>query len=320
MKRDLRILHCASEMLPFVKTGGLADVVGALPAALARQGLDVRVAIPGYRRALQEAERRGVSWGQGAMIIEVGGVDHHVGVGTVTLDGVQVHLLACNELFDRDGVYGPNSSNDYDDNCRRFSVFAKACLALPGFVKWKPHVVHAHDWQAGLIPALLERGFQRDLPGARSVFSIHNIAYQGAFWHFDMKLTGLDWSLFNPMHCEHYGKLNLLKTGVVFADRVTTVSRRYAEEIQTPEHGYGLDAVMKGHAYKLVGHHQWHRPARLGPRLRSRDRGHATRPRTPRARRAASRPCARNSPSRAMATPAWWRWSAAWSSRRASTW
>lgn len=253
MPKHLRVLHVASEMVPFIKTGGLADVVGALPAALKRRGHDARVVIPGYRKAVQEAQKRGVQWGPTPMTIEVGGVDHSVGVGTVQLDGMPVHILACNELFDRDGIYGPNPSNDYDDNARRFAVFSKGALALPGYLGWNPHIVHAHDWQTGLVPPLLERGYGGVLPATRSVFSIHNVAYQGTFWHFDMKLTGLDWSLFNPMHVEHYGKLNLLKAGIVFADRVTTVSRRYADEVQMPEFGYGLDPVLKGHGYKLSG-------------------------------------------------------------------
>ncbi len=253
MAKSMRILHVASEMVPLVKTGGLADVAGALPRALVRAGQDARVVIPGYRRAIIEAQAHGLSWGAQPMTIETGGVDHAVGIGTCVIDGLTVYLIACNELFDRDGVYGPTPTADYEDNCRRFSLFCKAALALPGYLGWIPHVVHAHDWQAGLVPALLERGYNSVLPATRSVFSIHNIAYQGAFWHFDMKLTGLDWALFNPLHVEHYGKLNLLKAGVVFADRVTTVSRRYAEEIQTPEFAYGLEAVMRGHAYKLIG-------------------------------------------------------------------
>ena len=249
----LRILHAGGEMAPLVKTGGLADVVGALPAALRRLGQDVRVAIPGYRQAIQAAQKFGISWGEHPMVIEAGGVDHRIHVGTTVIDGLPIHLLAASELFDRDGIYGPSPSNDYDDNARRYSVFCKAVLALPGYLGWIPHVVHAHDWQAGLIPALLERGFLDVLPATRSVFSIHNIAYQGAFWHFDLKLTGLDWALFNPMQIEHYQKLNFLKAGLVFADRVTTVSRTYAAEIQTPEHAFGLDAVIAHHRYKLSG-------------------------------------------------------------------
>lgn len=249
----LRILHAASEMFPLVKTGGLADVVEALPAALRDLGHDARVAIPGYRQAINVAQNSGISWGEKPLIIEAGGVDHYVRVGTTSVKGVLTYLLACDELFNRDGIYGPSAGNDYDDNARRYSVFCKAALALPGYLEWTPQIIHAHDWQAGLIPPLLERGFLHALPATRAVFTIHNIAYQGAFWHFDIKLTGLDWSLFNPMQVEHYGKLNFLKAGVVFADRVTAVSRRYAHEIQLPEFGYGLDAIMKGHNYKLSG-------------------------------------------------------------------
>jgi starch synthase len=272
----MRILHVASEMVPFVKSGGLADVAGALPSALARRGHEVRVAIPGYRKALTTASKLGITWSAMSMTIEAGGIDHQIGVGTVTLpSGVIVHLLANNELFDRDGIYGPSPSNDYEDNARRFAVFCKAALALPGLLGWTPHIVHAHDWQTGLIPALLERGFNNALPYTRSVFSIHNIAYQGTFWNWDMKLTGLDWALYNPFFCEHHGKLNLLKTGIVFADRVTTVSRRYAEEIREAEVAFGMDPVIRGTAYKVSGitngidEHEWdptadpHLPARF---------------------------------------------------------
>lgn len=251
--KRLRILHAASEMAPFIKTGGLADVTSGLPQALVEQGHDVRVAIPGYRSALTVAATHGLTWLPGSMTIEAGGVDHQVGVGVVVWKGVTVYFLACNELFDRPGIYGPSANHDYDDNARRFSVFSKASLALAGFINWKPHVIHAHDWQTGIIPALKTRGFHRSLPGTRTVFTIHNIAYQGAFWHFDIKLTGLDWSLFNPTQLEHFGRLNFLKAGVVFADHVTAVSNRYAEEIQTDGGAFGLEGVMHEHAYKLSG-------------------------------------------------------------------
>jgi starch synthase len=253
MSETLRVLHVASEAVPFVKTGGLADVAGALPGALCGRGVDARVAIPGYRRAKHVAAELGLTWLPNAMTIEAGGVEHRIGVGEVKVDGCTFYLLACNELFERDGVYGPAPSSDYEDNARRYSVFCKAALALPGFLKWSPHIVHAHDWQTGLVPALLERGFNRSLPATRSVFTIHNIAYQGRFPSFDIKLTGLDPSLYNPQHCEHFGRLNLLKTGIVFADRVTTVSRRYANEIQGQEFGWTLDAAIRAHGYKLDG-------------------------------------------------------------------
>ncbi len=249
----LRILHVASEAAPLVKTGGLADVAGALPKALCAIGHDARVAIPGYRSALRAAERHGITWGHDPLVIEAGGVDHRIGVGTVVLDGLTFHILACNELFDRDGIYGPGAGIDYDDNPRRFAVFSKASLALSGYLRWTPHVIHAHDWQAGLVPALRERGFGRVLPATRTVFSIHNIAYQGACEGDAMRLAGFDPWLYNPMHLEHFGRFNPLKAGIVFADRVTAVSRTYAQEIQTQEFGYTLDAVARHHAYKLDG-------------------------------------------------------------------
>jgi starch synthase len=252
-KGPLRILHVAAEVAPFVKTGGLADVAQALPAALRRLGHDARVALPCYRRSYIEAEKRGVRWLGTPMIIESGGVDHHVGIGEVILDGLPVYLLACNELFDREGLYGPSPHQEYEDNARRFSVLSKAALALPGAIGWNPHIIHAHDWQTGLVPVLLQRGFGKALPATRSVFTIHNIAFQGAFPGHDMRLAGLDPWLFNPMQCEHFGRFNMLKSGIAFADRVTTVSKRYAEEIQTPEYGWALDPVIRHHSYKLSG-------------------------------------------------------------------
>lgn len=250
---EIKVLHVASEAVPFIKSGGLADVASALPRALGAHGIDARVALPGYPKAVATAEGFGLTWLPGNLVIEAGGVDHRVGVGVVEHQGVTTYLLACNELFGRDGLYGPSPGVDYDDNPRRFTVFCKAALALPKFLGWIPHVIHAHDWQTGLIPAMLQRGFLHDLPATRSVFTIHNIAYQGAFWHWDIKLTGLDWSLYNPLHLEHHGKLNCLKAGIVFADRVTTVSQRYAQEIQGQEFGYGLHPVIAAHRYKLSG-------------------------------------------------------------------
>jgi len=252
-KGALRVLHVASEVSPFIKSGGLADVAHALPDALRRLGHDARVCLPCYRRVYVEAEKRGVKWLSTPMVIESGGVDHRVGIGEVMLDGLPVYVLACNELYDRDGLYGPSQAQEYEDNARRFSVLAKAALALPGAIGWTPHIIHAHDWQTGLVPVLLERGFCKALPATRSVFTIHNIAFQGAFPGHDMRLAGLDPWLFNPMHCEHFGRFNMLKTGIAFADRVTTVSKRYAEEIQAPEFGWTLDAVIRHHGYKVSG-------------------------------------------------------------------
>ncbi|MFW5752586.1 MAG: glycogen synthase GlgA [Planctomycetota bacterium] len=253
MAATLRVLHVAGEAVPFCKTGGLADVVGALPAALKRSDCDARVVIPGYRQALRVAEEHGLEWLDGVLVIEAGGIDHRVGIGRVTVGHVTCYLLACNELYDREGLYGPTPGSAFEDNARRFAVLCKAALALPRFLEWIPHIVHAHDWQAGFVPALLQRGFARVLPATRCVFTIHNVAYQGIFPSDTMRLFGLDPWLYNPAQVEHHGSISALKAGIVFADRVTTVSRRYAEEIQTAEYGHGMEAVLRHHAYKLSG-------------------------------------------------------------------
>jgi len=252
--KKLRILHVASEAVPLAKSGGLADVVGALPAALVHEGYDARIVMPGYRSAIDKAESMGkVKWLPDPLYIEAGGHTHDIHLCEFKHGKVRYYLLACPELYDRHGLYGPTPASSYEDNARRFSVLAKAALALPGLIKWVPHVIHAHDWQAGLVPVLRERGWNRALPATRTVFTVHNLAYQGSMWHFDIKLAGLDWAMFNPMQLEHHGKLNFLKAGIVFADRVTTVSQRYAEEIQGGELGEGLDAVLRHHNYKMQG-------------------------------------------------------------------
>ncbi|MFW5830035.1 MAG: glycogen synthase, partial [Planctomycetota bacterium] len=252
--KRLRILHVASEAVPLAKSGGLADVVGSLPAALCDIGYDARIVLPGYRAAIEKAETSGRHrWLTQPLQIEAGGHTHEVHVCEWKLGKVRYYLIAANELYDRPGLYGPTAASPYEDNARRFAVLAKAALALPGLIGWVPHVIHAHDWQAGLVPVLRERGWNRSLPATRTVFTIHNLAYQGEMWHFDIKLAGLDWALFNPMQLEHHGRFNFLKSGVVFADRVTTVSQRYAEEIQGGEFGCGMDAVLRHHNYKLSG-------------------------------------------------------------------
>ena len=127
----LSVLHCSSECVPLVKTGGLADVSGALPLALRGRGVDARIAIPGYQRAIEMAHQHGLTWLDQTLTIEASGIEHQVGVGVVTIEDTPIYLLANNELFGRHGIYGPTPDSDYEDNARRFAVFSKACLALP---------------------------------------------------------------------------------------------------------------------------------------------------------------------------------------------
>ncbi len=254
MSRDrLRILFVASEVEPFAKTGGLADVAGALPKALEALGHDVRVFLPKYRGV--ERASGGLRPVLPRLAVPVG---ERVVEGAVlegrTGQAIPVYFLAQDHYYDRPALY-TTGEGDYPDNCERFVFFCRAALAALGALGWTPHVIHAHDWQTGLVPVYLETLY-RDTPGYRdvaTVFTIHNLAYQGLFWHYDLPMTGLGWDLFTPAGIEFYGKLNLLKGGLVFADLLTTVSPTYAKEIQTPEYGEGLDGVLRERAADLVG-------------------------------------------------------------------
>ncbi|MFM7033612.1 MAG: glycogen synthase GlgA [Planctomycetia bacterium] len=257
----MRVLFVASEAAPFAKTGGLADVAGALPAALARLGCDVTLVIPAYREALAQAAVRGLP-------IEATDTVFRVPIGTLEVEarvlrsrlpasgggGSPTVLLVSNDAcFDRPTLYG--GSEDYPDNAERFTFFSRACMELACRQAKPFDVIHCHDWQTGLVPAYQKLLYQSwpSVRGARTVMTIHNMAYQGLFWHWDMLLTGLDWKYFNWQQMEFYGQLNLLKTGIVFADALTTVSPTYAREIQSAPGGCGLEGVLASRADVLTG-------------------------------------------------------------------
>src|SRR5262249_52788936 len=235
-----RVLIIGSEALPFAKTGGLADVLGALPAALARLGWDVTVAIPKYR---------GV---QGVVVLEhfpvtVGGFTREVSFAEAPVsDGARAWLVDCPDLFDRDALYGVNGA-DYPDNALRFAMLVRAALEFAGRQEQRPSLVHAHDWQAGLAPVYLKPVYATHptLQGMPSVFTIHNLAYQGLFAGDWLPRLDLGWELFTPAHLEYWGHISFLKGGINYAELVTTVSPRYAEEIQTPELGFGFDGILR---------------------------------------------------------------------------
>jgi starch synthase len=245
MKRPLRILFLVPEMVPFAKTGGLADVAGALPAALARLGTDVRVVLPRYR-CIRE---RGFATSSlvSRMIVPLGAEALEAGVlETASPDGVPVWLVEREEFFDRPALYN-SAFGDYYDNFERYSFFCHAALRCCEEVGFVPDVVHAHDWQCGLAPALLQGSYRNTLTFAatRSVFTIHNIAYQGIFPAEKMPLTGLDpASFYHPEGLEYWGRVSLLKAGLGYADALTTVSPTYARELLTPEFGMGMDGLL----------------------------------------------------------------------------
>ena len=255
MPSRLRILLVASEASPFAKTGGLGDVTGALPRGLRALGHDVRILMPRHRGVEQHASeiktivpRLAVPLGD--RIVE-GALQE-----AETAAGVPVYFLAQDQYFDRDGLYG-TADGDYWDNCERFVFFCRG--ALESVIElgevWRPQIIHVNDWQTGLIPVYL-RTLYRDHPvlgSLATVLTIHNLAYQGVFWHYDMAMTGLGWDLFTPAGLEFYGKINFLKGGLVFSDLLTTVSRTYAAEIRTPEFGNGLDGVLEERVRDLYG-------------------------------------------------------------------
>jgi starch synthase len=168
--------------------------------------------------------------------------------------GVAVYLVDQPRYFHRDGLYS-DAHGEYRDNCERFSFFCRATIEAIERLGLQPHIVHCHDWQTGLIPAYMESriGDLAWMDGAASIMTIHNLAYQGQFWHFDMPLTGLDWSYFNWQKLEFHGHLNLMKSGLVFADSLTTVSPTYAQEITQPENGCGLHNILWNRRSDLVG-------------------------------------------------------------------
>ena len=250
----MKIVHAASELYPFMKTGGLADVVGALSGTFADRGHVVSVFMPGYRSALAHpmaaaADRKF------RLKIEMG--DQYLSGYVLAFSprkNLTVYLVCREEFFDRANPYG-NGERDYEDNSERFTFFCKAVVETMRLANLGADIVHAHDWQAALLPALLrdaERRFGVTL-AMKTVFTIHNIAFQGLFPSYSFARTNLPDELFSVDGLEYYGQVNFMKGGILFADRVTTVSPHYAKEIQTPEFGCGLEGVVQTRVDDLYG-------------------------------------------------------------------
>ncbi len=249
----LQVLMVFSEVTPFAKTGGLADVGGALPRALSDLGCKVSLVMPFYNRFLEELksedpflENLPVPLGSQVMGADV--------YRSVLDDAVDIYLVRRDEFFDRTYLYG-TPKGDYFDNFHRFTFFSRAAVALCPAAQIQPDVVHCHDWQSALIPAYLKLLYGNDdyWADAASVFTIHNIAFQGQFSAELFPLTGLPDHFFGFDGMEFWGALNFMKAAIVCADVVTTVSPRYSEEIQTQEYGHGLERVLVTHRHKLHG-------------------------------------------------------------------
>ena len=241
----MRIVHAASELFPYLKTGGLADMVAALTGALADRGHELAVFMPGYRSVLDGPHVAGAKISH-KLKIEMG--DTFLAGEVLTLaprPGVTLHLICREEFFDRKRPYW-TGERDYDDNDARFIFFQKAVVEMLRLTDFKADIVHCHDWQTGILPLFLreaERRYEVTL-ALKTVFTIHNIAYQGVFPRKSFALTNLPEEMLTIDGLEYYDQMCMLKGGIVFADLVTTVSPQYAKEIQTPEFGNGLDGVI----------------------------------------------------------------------------
>ena len=244
----MRILFVASEGLPFSKTGGLADVIEALPKTLAAAGHEPAVLLPRYRNTpatgsvLARLEIPMGNTTRKAAILD-GAIQH----------GVQYFFVDDPEYFDRAEFYG-TAEGDFPDNAERFAEFCRAGIEVARRV-WQPDILHCHDWQSGLVPSLLRTEHEHDaeLRKIPVVLTIHNIGYQGVFPRESMKRVGLPEQLFSMNGLEFYDQISYLKGGLLFADYLTTVSRRYAQEIQTPEFGHGLEGVVRSRSSRLTG-------------------------------------------------------------------
>ncbi len=241
----MKVLFISSELSPFSRAGGLADVSYNLPLALSRMGHEVSIVSPRYRQTrnikpplkpLKTPLEVPISWMKKTAQIFQTGIN----------DQVTVYFIGRDDLYDREGLYG-NEYGDYQDNAERFIFFSRAVLELCLALDLQPDIIHCNDWQTGLIPVYLKTLYAQtsSLQSTASLFTIHNLGYQGLFWHYDLHLTGLGWELFTPKALEFFGKLNLMKGGIVFADILNTVSPNYRREILTPANGFGLEGVLK---------------------------------------------------------------------------
>ncbi len=249
-----RILVVASEVNPFAKTGGLADVAGALPHALLKLGCEVAVVMPKYKLVSPEKYK---------LKYEINGLSVPMGMGDMTADvlstrlgdaNAKVYFIQNDRYFDRDGLYG-TPEGDYHDNAERFAFFCRSVLELIRALDWYPDVIHLNDWQTGLIPVYLKTLYadQHNFHNLKTLFTIHNLAYQGLFPKYILPMTGIRWEEFRHERLEFYDQVNFLKAGLVYSDMLTTVSPTYAEEIRTEEFGQGLQGVLTARSADLHG-------------------------------------------------------------------
>jgi starch synthase len=249
----MRILMVTPEANPFARSGGLAEVIYALAWALVKLGHQVSVVLPLYRQ-VRESGRPLTCTGQ-TLSIPLSFKTLQGEILTSQIDpNLNFYFIGQDSLFNREGLYG-TSYGDFDDNSERFIFFARAVVEMIEALNLEFDVCHAHEWQTGLVPVYL-RTIYNDRPLLQRlpvVYTVHNVGYQGLFSSYDLPLTGLGWELLSPKALEFYGKINFMKSGLVFADLITTVSSKYREEILTPEFGFGLEGLFRERAQELYG-------------------------------------------------------------------
>jgi len=240
----MKVAVIAPEVVPFSKTGGLADVTGALPAAFARLGAEVTVISPLHR----SARAHPMEPCPDLITVPLGGA---TAWGALRRSGSH-YFLEHDLFFDRPGLYG-DDRGDYPDNAARYSFFSRGALEVLAARGPAPDIVHVHDWPAALVPLYVKSLYAKAFPRTRSVLTIHNLAYQGRFPKSELAVTGFGWDRFTARELEYFDDVNFLKGGLVHADALTTVSPTYAREIQTEEHGWGLEGVLRQRSADLKG-------------------------------------------------------------------
>jgi len=253
MTQKLKILLAASEVYPYAKTGGLADIAGSLPKALKQLGHDIRVIMPKHKCVAQcplGIRPMGLD-----VTIPIGGTLKKGFLYTGNLNGdVPVYFVGNESYFSRDPIYGTRHG-DYPDNAERFIFFCRSVLEVCKSIGFQPDIIHCNDWQTGLIPTYLKTIYARDkgFKNTRTVFSIHNLGYQGNFPSSELKTAGLPFSIFTPQGVEFYNHFSFLKSALVYADLLTTVSPTYAKEIQTKAFGFKMDGILRKRSRDLFG-------------------------------------------------------------------
>lgn len=247
----MKILMVSAEAQPFAKTGGLADAVTALSRALALKGNDVKVILPRYYSIPREnlflvKKSLLVSIGWSEILTDLYASQDSVLAAQKECGGnLEYYFVDHENLFDREGIYGNNSETDFHDNPLRFSVLCRAAFAMCRAINWIPDIIHSHDWSAAMTPVILNFIERKNFPDTKTVFTIHNLGYQGAYPDNAYRLLGLSDSYKFDAHISRFGGLNFLQAGIYNSDFVTTVSKTYAREIKTPQGGFGLDALLR---------------------------------------------------------------------------